>query len=86
MLIKLLIIAAFIAIVASLGSALFHIVKHKDDEDSKKAAKALTVRIGVSLGVFILLFIAFATSLIQPHGIGLRMHGTPPASANPPQP
>lgn len=40
MLIKILIIAAFIAIVISLGSALFHIVKHKDDEDSKKAAKA----------------------------------------------
>ncbi|OAI25885.1 twin transmembrane helix small protein [Methylomonas koyamae] len=87
MLIKILIIAAFIAIVISLGSALFHIVKHKDDEDSKKAAKALTVRIGVSLGVFILLFIAFATGLIQPHGIGLRMHGSPAASAaNPPKP
>ncbi|WP_445371010.1 twin transmembrane helix small protein [Methylomonas sp. HW2-6] len=84
--IKILIIAAFIAIVVSLGSALFHIVKHKDDEDSKKTAKALTVRIGVSLGVFILLFLALATGLIQPHGIGTRIHSTPPASTNPSNP
>lgn len=86
MLIKILIIAAFIAIVVSLGSALFHIVKHKDDADSKKAAKALTIRIGVSLGVFILLFIALATGLIQPHGIGTRLHGAPPTSTNPSNP
>ncbi|WFP50783.1 twin transmembrane helix small protein [Methylomonas sp. EFPC3] len=84
--IKILIIAAFIAIVVSLGSALFHIVKHKDDEDSKKTAKALTVRIGVSLGVFILLFLALATGLIQPHGIGTRIHNAPPASTNPSNP
>ncbi|MCQ8181175.1 twin transmembrane helix small protein [Methylomonas sp. SURF-1] len=86
MLIKILIVAAFIAIITSLGSALFHIVKHKDDEDSKKTARALTVRIGVSLGVFILLFIAFATGLIQPHGIGTRMHGAPTTSTNPSAP
>lgn len=56
MLIKTLVIIAFLVIIVSLGSALFHIVKHKNDEDSRKTAKALTLRIGLSLGLFILLF------------------------------
>jgi hypothetical protein len=86
MLIKSLTIIAFLAIVISLGSALFHIVKHKEDQDSLKTAKALTVRIGLSLALFILLFIAYATGIIQPHGIGTRMHSNynPPASSNQP--
>lgn len=80
MLIKTLTIIAFLAIVISLGSALFHIVKHKEDADSLKTAKALTTRIGLSVALFILLFIAYASGLIQPHGIGARMH----ANQNPP--
>ena len=86
MLIKTLIIVAFLTIIVSLGSALFHIVKHKNDEDSRKTAKALTLRIGLSLGLFILLFIALATGLIQPHGIGARMHANPNPPLNNPQP
>jgi hypothetical protein len=80
MLIKTLTIVAFLAIVISLGSALFHIVKHKEDSDSAKTAKALTMRIGLSLTLFILLFIAYASGIIQPHGIAARMH----ANQNPP--
>jgi uncharacterized BrkB/YihY/UPF0761 family membrane protein len=80
MLIKTLTIVAFLAIVLSLGSALFHIVKHKEDSDSVKTAKALTLRIGLSLALFIMLFIAYATGMIQPHGIGARMHPNPAPS------
>jgi len=80
MVIKILTIVAFLAIVISLGSALFHIVRHKEDADSQKTAQALTVRIGLSLALFILLFLAYATGLIEPHGIGARMH----ANQNPP--
>lgn len=86
MLIKTLTIVAFLAIVISLGSALFHIVKHKDDDDSRKTAKALTARIGLSLALFILLFIAYASGLIQPHGIGARMHANQNPPASNPQP
>lgn len=39
MLIKTLIIIAFLAIIASLGSALFNLVKHKDLADSQKRLK-----------------------------------------------
>ena len=47
MLIKLLIVAVLIAIVASLGSGLFHLVKDKGA--SKKMVNALTVRIALSV-------------------------------------
>jgi hypothetical protein len=73
MLIKTLVIVAFLAILVSLGSALFHLVKHKGGEESKKTAQALTFRIGLSLLLFILLFVAYTTGLLQPHGIGARI-------------
>lgn len=65
MLIKVLIVAVLIAIVASLGSGLFHLVE--DDRQSKKMVNALTVRIALSVALFILLFIAWRQGLIEPH-------------------
>jgi Na+/proline symporter len=85
MLIKYITLIAFLAIVISLATALFHLVKHKEDKDSHKTAKALTIRIGLSLALFILLFLAFVTGLIQPHGIGVRMHSNPAPSSLTPQ-
>lgn len=66
--IKLLIIACLLAIVASLGSGLFYLVKDKGG--SSKMAKALTVRIALSVALFVLLFIAWQQGLIEPHAIG----------------
>ena len=71
--IKIISIIAFIIIIFSLGSALFHLVKRKDQEQSEKTVKALTVRIGLSLVLFIMIFIAYATGMIKPEGIGARM-------------
>ncbi len=71
--IKIIFIIVFVIIIISLGSALFHMVRHKDQEYSKKTAKALTYRIGLSLILFILMFIAYATGMIKPEGIGARM-------------
>ena len=65
MLIKILIVAVLVAIVASLGSGLFHLVK--DEDQSKKMVNALTVRIVLSVALFILLFIAWRQGLITPH-------------------
>lgn len=74
MTIKILFILVFISILFSLGSALFHLVKHKNQDHSKKTAKALTYRIGISLVLFIALFVSYATGLIKPNGIGTKMH------------
>jgi hypothetical protein len=67
MLIKLLIVAVLIAIVVSLGSGLFHLVK--DDGQSRRMVNALTVRIVLSVLLFILLFVAWRTGLITPHHV-----------------
>jgi O-antigen/teichoic acid export membrane protein len=74
MIIKIVVIIAFLLIIASLGSALYHLVNRGDQEQSEKTAKALTIRIGLSVLLFILIFIAYATGLIKPEGIGAKIH------------
>lgn len=64
--IKILIIVVLFAIIGSLGSALFHLSKGQGD--SKKMARALTVRIGLSLALFLLLMAAWYAGLISPTG------------------
>lgn len=64
---KILIIACLLGIVASLGSGLFHLVKDKGN--SKRMVNALTIRVVLSVALFILLFIAWRQGLIQPHGV-----------------
>lgn len=65
--IKILILGVLVAIVASLGSALFHLSSGKGD--SKKMVRALTVRIVLSVVLFLLLFVAWYFGLITPHGV-----------------
>ena len=65
--IKILIVVTLFAIVFSLGSALFHLSRGKGD--SKKMARALTIRVGLSVALFILLMLAYYNGLITPHGI-----------------
>ncbi len=86
MIIKTIVIIAFILIIISLGSALLHLVKHKSGEDSKKTVRALTFRITLSVVLFIFVFIMIATGLYTPHGIGVRMHAPKPAASASPAP
>jgi hypothetical protein len=65
---KILILIVFFGIVVSLGSALFHLSKGKGDP--KKMVRALTVRVGLSLALFILLMLAWYNGFITPHGLG----------------
>lgn len=67
MLAKLVILLFFLVIVYSLGSGLYFLVRDKGDSD--RVVKALTWRIGLSLLLFVLLFIAFALGMIHPHGV-----------------
>ncbi|BCM25096.1 twin transmembrane helix small protein [Methyloradius palustris] len=61
MIIKLLIIFMLLLIVGSLFYALFSLVKKGDSE---RTAKALTIRISLSLFLFVLLMVGFYTGVI----------------------
>jgi hypothetical protein len=67
-LIKLLVIAALLAIVFSLGSALYHLSSHQGNPH--KMVRALTIRVGLSVALFVLLLVAWKLGYIQPHGVG----------------
>ena len=67
MLIKVLIVGCLLGIITSLGTGLFHLVSDKGN--SKRMVNALTVRIVLSVALFVLLFIAWKQGLIQPHGV-----------------
>jgi hypothetical protein len=68
MLSKLLIILILLVIIGSLFSGLFYLVKDKGT--SERTVRALTVRISLSLLLFILLMIGYATGILQPHALG----------------
>lgn len=82
--IKIIVIAVFLLIIFSLGSALYHLVKHKEKGSSQKTVKALTFRVGLSVLLFVFIFILVATGIIKPHGIGSKIH--PQRSVNPANP
>ena len=67
MLAKLVVVAIFIGVLASLASALLYLVK--DRGQSERAVKALTMRVGISIGLLCLLVVLWALGLIEPHGI-----------------
>jgi len=79
--IKIIVIIAFILIIISLGSALFHLVQPKSEEESEKTVKALTFRIALSLILFIFVFIMVATGAYKPQGIGAGMLIQKPVAA-----
>ena len=62
---RLLIIAVLVAIIASLGSALFQLTR---GGDSRKLLRALTWRVSLSVALFLLMLIAWRLGLVQPHG------------------
>ncbi|HKR37677.1 MAG TPA: twin transmembrane helix small protein [Steroidobacteraceae bacterium] len=64
--VRLLILACLLAIVLSLGSALVHLVRNKGD--SQKMARALTIRVGLSVLLFLMLLLAWSLGWIQPKG------------------
>jgi Protein of unknown function (DUF2909) len=76
-----LIAIAFLAIIASLGAALFFMLRGggppnaaPDDtathhKRNKGMARALAVRVGISIVLFICVLLAWKLGYIQPHGI-----------------
>ena len=64
---KYIILLFFIFIVYSLGSALYYMMK--DEGGSKRMVKALTMRIGVSILLFIVIIFSFWMGWIKPTGV-----------------
>ena len=75
--IKVIIVLVFIGIVASLASGLFYLVNDKGD--SHRTVRALTMRTGLSLGLFVFLMILIGLGVIEPHGV----YPDPPAATAP---
>jgi len=65
MLVKLVAAAMLLAILISLGTGFVYLMKDKGQSD--RTVKALTVRIALSITLFVLFLIAAATGLITPH-------------------
>ena len=67
MLFKYLIVAVLLGIVVSLGSGLYFLMTDKGG--TKRMVNSLTVRISLSVALFVLLFIAWYFGLIEPHPV-----------------
>jgi hypothetical protein len=66
---------AFVAIVGSLGAALFFMVKKPPETGrprSKGMAWALAMRVGLSVALFVLVLVAYLMGWIHPTGLPLR--------------
>jgi hypothetical protein len=68
MLLKLIVIAFMLLIVGSLGSALVFL--YKDQGKTDRTVKALTVRISLSLILFLLLMVGYYFGIVHLHGVG----------------
>jgi len=64
---KIIVIALLIAVVASLASGLLFVVR--DQGRGERAVRALTLRIGISLLLFVVLFVLWGLGLVAPHGV-----------------
>ncbi|MDH3947538.1 MAG: twin transmembrane helix small protein [Gammaproteobacteria bacterium] len=67
MLFKIIIISLLVIILISLGTALFSMMKN--EPDSNRTVKALTVRIALSIALLILIMIGYSMGLIAPHNL-----------------
>ena len=68
---KYLVILAFVAIIGSLGTALFLMMKNDASGKSRgqKMARALALRVGISILLFICILAAWKLGYIHPTGI-----------------
>lgn len=64
---KIVVVVLLAIILISLASGLIFLIRDKGKSD--RTVKSLTLRIVLSIALFVLLFIGFAAGLIKPHGI-----------------
>lgn len=68
---KLIVALAFLAIIASLGAALFFMLRDGRDGRAKTSsmARALALRVGFSVALFICILVAWKLGYIHPTGL-----------------
>ena len=66
---KIVVVIAFLGIVLSLGAAGLFMVRGSQNTQNKSMVRALTLRIGISVGLFLLLMVLWALGWIEPTGI-----------------
>jgi Protein of unknown function (DUF2909) len=66
---RLLVVILLLGAVASLAYGASGLVKSRADS-SERLHRALRLRIGFSVALFVLLLLAWLTGLIEPHGLG----------------
>lgn len=64
-----LVILCLLAIVASMASALVYLLRGGTG-GSSKMLRALTIRVAISVGLFVFLMVSYKFGLIEPQGIG----------------
>jgi hypothetical protein len=67
------IVAFLVLVLAALGSAGFFMLRRKDgDDEGKRMARALAVRVALSVGLFLLILLAWSLGWIHPKGIPIN--------------
>lgn len=74
---KIAVVAALLVILASLAFGMVFLVR--DRGAGTRTARSLTLRIALSIALFVLLFLGYLAGLIKPHGI----HPAQPPDAAP---
>ncbi|MEM6639019.1 MAG: twin transmembrane helix small protein [Pseudomonadota bacterium] len=62
---KMIVVLMLLLIIASLGSAMVSMLRGGQPQNT---ARALSWRIGLSVGLFVLLIVFYKMGLVQPHG------------------
>ncbi len=65
--VKILVLLLLVGVLVSLFSGLFFM--NRDQGNSRRMLTALTIRISLSVLLFLVLFVAWRTGAIQPHGL-----------------
>ena len=65
LLFKLIIVILLVFVIVSLFTALYRL--NKDDSDSSRIVKALAVRVGLSILIFVLILIGAKLGIIEPN-------------------
>ena len=65
--VKIVVLVLLVGVLVSLFSGLFFM--NRDQGNSRRMLTALTIRISLSVLLFLVLFLAWRTGAIQPHGL-----------------